>query len=352
MLGSALVEVALTKIDFKCICAWAVGFALSIVVLSGCGGGGVDLGAGTREYLGTQSPGDVWGWSVTPTTFSGTNEATGYTYSGTTETLSTGFLRLTISASTDPDVSVGDMAFGLELPGVGIIISPVDSTEPPIVCTTIGEAIADGAYDFNWIVIPRTGWNGASDEVYGTATMTYADPDVSASILGYDFGDNLINNSNATGTNSGGRVTFVGGGVGSSTANGTFVLDNGVGEGGVVGVVQATSSLGLTTASSGNYRGVLFFAGGESAPIAVTGNGDGTMLAQVYDDVEAGTFGVGSDATITFTSEPSPGLFRGTVATGGGTLNVVFVVNVVGSTYIVLGVASDGTTIMCTQYTG
>ena len=57
------------------------------VLAIGCGGGGGTPGTGgtgstdqsTRDYVATQQPGDVWSWTLSPTTFIGTNETLNHT---------------------------------------------------------------------------------------------------------------------------------------------------------------------------------------------------------------------------------------------------------------------------------
>ena len=52
----------------------------------------------SNSYTATQSPGDVWSWTLTSSTFTATNDTTGFTYSGGKETLANLFLKLTVNS--------------------------------------------------------------------------------------------------------------------------------------------------------------------------------------------------------------------------------------------------------------
>src|SRR5579862_1076431 len=98
-----------------------------LMVLWGCGGSGVGGGSASpslRSYVGTQGPGDVWSWQLTGTTFTATNQTQGFHYTGTEATLPTGFLKLTVGTTDDPNVTVGQSAYALELPGTALVMKP------------------------------------------------------------------------------------------------------------------------------------------------------------------------------------------------------------------------------------
>src|SRR5579864_7172487 len=82
------------------------------------------------SYFGTQSPGDSWSWTITKNsagsgTFSAVNNTSGKTYSGNVVTLSNKFLELTITTTTDSNVTVGGAsatAYALEFPNTAVIV--------------------------------------------------------------------------------------------------------------------------------------------------------------------------------------------------------------------------------------
>ena len=87
--------------------------------------------------MGTQGPGDVWDWSISNGKFDATNETTGFTYSGTESMLPTGFMKLTVQATSDP-----------------------------IVACSLGSNPPGPTVDFNYVNVPKQGWTTERPHVW------------------------------------------------------------------------------------------------------------------------------------------------------------------------------------------
>lgn len=164
---------------FKVLLLATLVFAFFIAILLGCGGGGGDVTttATSRSYLGTQSPGDVWSWAITTDaggsgSFSATNATTTYTYSGTVSTLPSKFLKLAITATTDPAITpLPAYAYAFEIPNTAVIVKPAGNHARVIIAAAQGTSpTANGSY--NWLTIPTTGWNADNSVAYGVTSTT------------------------------------------------------------------------------------------------------------------------------------------------------------------------------------
>lgn len=306
------------------------------------------------SYLGTQSPGDVWTWTLGSTTFSAKNVTKSYTYSGTKSTLTSGFFKLVVTATTDPGVTVPATAYAVEFPNTALLVQPA-GTAPRVVVAASAGACPTAADTYNWVTMPRVGWNQASDEAYGTAASSIA-----SGTFTFNIQPNLLNTtamtpysqsgwtcSNGSFTNSGSTFAF------GITPSGIFVGDEGAGAGGMIGVNAPTTNVNLADVMSKTYRGFQFSTdttsvanvtepiGGEPA----TGANAGKMLGFSYGgdgNVETNTRCTTCDGIIDLTTQASPGLVTGTITSGGGTRNATFVISQVGGKYVMFGVTVTG----------
>src|SRR5215469_5152472 len=87
-----------------------------------------------NNYVGAQSPGDVWLFTLDDTNdlFSATNQTTNLTYSGTTRLLLNGFLKTTIVNSNDPNLPVGSTGYAVEAPGIAAMLALGGGTDKPV----------------------------------------------------------------------------------------------------------------------------------------------------------------------------------------------------------------------------
>ncbi len=367
------------------------------VLLVSCGGGGGGGGSDTtgsasttQAYVGTQTAGDYWTWSVATAssgaeTFTATNEHTGYTYNGTAAALAgnaPGFTKLTYTASSDPGVTVGNTAYEIEIPCTVVMAVPgpftqlnngdnnlyFGSNNPPVMAIAQGTCPTSGD-SFNWVMVPPEGWcsgdhNGVScpagnsiGPAYGTAQIT-----VSFGLYGMTVQPYLLSGTsqapftmtNATcsdgvirGTDSLGRSLNV-----SFTPSGLFFIDLPRGDGSMVGADSSTSVDFTDFLENGRtfvgwdflsirdlVSGGLPYSAPVAAPVTATANGT-AISGTSFTDLDSGTLvqGAGAGATLNLVSQPSPGLIRYTAAMSDGTHDGVFVVKQIGGKYFFFSV--------------
>ena len=330
-----------------------------LVVLWGCGGSGTTSGGSAspalHSYLGTQGPGDVWSWQLTGTTFTATNQTQGLHYTGSESTLTTGFLKLTVATTDDPNVAVGQSAYALELPGTALIMKPMGAdTKPPIVAASLGGNPAGPTASFNYVVIGSSTFQ-ATDEAFGHVTFnvtgnTYSGTTKRFEINGTALADQLLtltgSNGTMTQTNNGGGPAA----TGAMTPSGVCVFDLGPGNGGVIGVKQPAANVDLVDLGTRSFRGYMIDQG-KTQCVTVTPNGDGTLHGTGYSNptgVETGTTDSGQGPTITFNGQPNPGEVQITLTYpgGGGSENLVAAINRVGGKYMLfcMAVSAQGGT--------
>lgn len=317
--------------------------AMALFTQLGCGGAGVITGSGTRVYVGTQSPGDVWAWTIENGTFTAVNETLGHTYSGTAQPLASGYLKLVVTGTTDPGVTTGQAAYAIELSGSTLLIKPAgDGTAAPIVASAVGAEPAGPSIAFNWITIPKQGWNPASDESYGTAEFTKGSTDWTGAIEHYMSDGSHSGSGSATFRFEDGRMIIDGGDdVAAWTPSGVLIVDNGPNEGGVIGVRQESTNIDLTDFLSKQFRGFVVM-NGQTRGCWARPNGPGALLGGMFEDdagIESGSDSSDPEdfADITFESQPVAGILRATLHTNGDDHNIIFAVSRVNGKYVCFG---------------
>lgn len=316
-----------------------------LIGLAGCSGSSSSstpaASTSSYRYLATQSPGDVWNWTIGSSTFSATNVTKGITYSGTAELLPSGFYKLTVASTTNDNVPVGSVAYAFDVPGVAFIAQPAGSVTNPIVGAGIGNNPSGGG-SYNWIAIPPSGWTQASSEAYGTVALTMTSSTVGTiDITSRLLNGSLIGSHSQTLTFTNGEFT-TGENTGIVTPAGVFLVDDGPGNGGVVGMQAPSANVDITDLASHSYRGILF-KGGSSQLIECTSNGTGGLDAASFTNVETDTIDTNpSDGvTVSFTSQSTPGLVNGQLTGSNGAQNMVFSTSQGGGKYIIYGFAVD-----------
>jgi hypothetical protein len=322
------------------------------LALTACdsGGGG---GSSTHTYLGTQSPGDVWNITISGGSFEATNVTTTYTYSGTKTTLANGFLKLVVTASTEPGVPLDGtaIAYAMEVPGVAVLLKPGGADSKIIAGVSTGACPTESA-SYNYVQMPPPGWNAISNEAYGRADLTVSGSDIAiAANNRFLDGTSAGPTNNLTGTCSDGEMTFSNDPEhrAAITPAGVVVQDNGPGAGGIVGV-QAPS-VGVTAANLAaagrEFRGVLFKNDDatEEDTQAVwvrTDVGGSSLIGGMYTDFEGNVEDAASTATIDNLNEPTPGQFNATLDTPGGPPgSFVLMVNEIGGKYMIFGIGEN-----------
>ena len=343
--------------------------AMISINLVGCGGGGGGGGSVTgNEYLGTQSPGDVWNWTIGVSEFSAENETLGYTYSGDVEQLGNGFLKLTISSTTDTGASSGDVAYALEYPEVALLVKPDGEDSDVIVCAGQG-ALPTSDASYNYVNMPHDAWT-ESDEVWGVAEST-----VNGTNFTFDLYKWLITNTTPAHSSEELGLAFTGsaGRLDANTGDttiaitpaGVFIGDNGPNSGGFVGVEAPASDMGTTTIFQEDHQflGVLFKDGStdpdedDTEPIwaSIDSSAGNYLAGGSFDgsDFENATPGDES-VRLTISSEIQPGVFSGQLTDygtngiyNGGTdddsvSDFCFLMNEINGKYFIFGISLDG----------
>ena len=170
---------------FKKLLPW---YLLALVVLSlafiyGCGaaptsgGGGGSLSnrVGTYSYAGTQSPGDVWSWTISTETFTGSCESglqSGFWVTGEWNILASGFSKAHVINSSD-DGAKGSYAYFLEFPNTMLLVKPLSeggNNDKVIICAA-STTLEPATGRYNFVNIPKRNWD-TSASALGTVEVT------------------------------------------------------------------------------------------------------------------------------------------------------------------------------------
>jgi hypothetical protein len=212
-------------------------------------------------YKGTQSPGDVWTWSLDKEqghmtaswdygTFDDTSDD--IAIEGTFETLPSGYLKVTITKATpeNEEIKTDGSAwfYALEIPGMAMVIKPEGSIKGDIIAMIPQGDCASIPGTYNYIISApgqSESYNPITSEAFGYVEIAEDGSDFSLS--GYKFSLDCINGDcSETGPINGiPSATCVGGGEvvisenGNTIAQGQFtnagamMMDFGYGNGGV-----------------------------------------------------------------------------------------------------------------------
>ena len=312
------------------------------VALSGCGGS-LTANSASHSYLGTQGPGDVWAWDLTGATYTATNQTLNHHYSGTKAVLPTGFLKLTVQNTDDPNVTVGQSAYALELPGTALILKMAgDDTKAPIIASSLGSDPTGPQVTFNFVAVGSQNFQPATDQAFSNVTLGVAGNIYSGVTHRWAVDGSPLANGAADFSASNGLMTDLIGingvfGTGAMTPSGVCVLDYGPNNGGAIGVLQPAANVNLADLATRHFRGFMINQG-KTQCVTVTPNGDGTLHGAGYQlpsGVETGTLDNGGGPTVSFTGQPNPGEVTINIAYGGGASdNLVAAINRVSGKYM------------------
>lgn len=336
---------------------------LFAALVTACGGSdSVDSvgggGGGGSTYLGTQSPGDVWTWTLNDdSSFSATNSTLSHTYSGTYSTLSaSGFLKLSVTATSDPGViatpTTPVIAYAFEVPGTALIVKPAGTDSDVIVATAQGACpTVDTTY--NWTVMPLAGWDSGINEAYGitNTTVTGANFDFIHELFQLD-GTSISTTPDLGYTCLNGKITKTGSDVVVGlTPSGFLIGDNGPNVGGFMGMAAPAADVDISPAgfAGREFRGVLFRNGSSGDDTTLiwarpnTGSGNAQLEGGAYvnDDLETGT--EAREVTVTFGTQTSPGVVNAVLTPVDGTTpaeNFKVVINVINGKYFAFGIST------------
>lgn len=228
--------------------------------------------ANISVYKGTQSPGDVWDWTLNHDNNTFTTVWDYGTFDdltddiqieGTFETLSTGYLKCTINNVTPSNADIPDdgsaFFYAMLLPDVAMMIKPEGSIKGDLIAAVAAGDCADIPGDYNYILTaPGNGeaYNPATEEAYGVVSIV-DNGNGNYGISGDKYSLDCANEGACTlsgaitglptavcsenGTvviSSDDNATQV---VGQFTAAGVMMLDRGKGNGGVLAFQQSSS---------------------------------------------------------------------------------------------------------------
>jgi hypothetical protein len=221
-------------------------------------------------YKGTQSPGDVWSWSLDKEqdhmiaswdygTFDDTSDD--LAIEGTLEELPSGFLKVTITkvtpASADILTDGSAWFYALEIPGMAMIVKPEGSIKGDLIAMIPEGDCAAIPGTYNYVISApgdRSSYNPITDEAFGTINM--AENGSGFTISGYKFSldcidgacseSGVINGLPAASCTNGGEVVLTEAGEtvaeGQFTNAGAMMMDFGYGNGGVFALKAAESA--------------------------------------------------------------------------------------------------------------
>jgi hypothetical protein len=253
---------------------------LSILSLAGCTGTTSAGKQGTpgppsqlNTYVGTQSPGDVWTVTINHNTnsFSYADITAGTNMATVTGLLVTdnGFLNL---GETNTPPAFQPAGFALEILGRAALVRPGVNTNPlvPLVaqssCPVIGSQM-----NLQFVTLPNSTWAAATDTAYGSFQ-------VSTNGTTWNFSSyqqfTLAGSSNQAGAmlspgvcaqSLAGMVVTIPPNTTVSTTgtlalgpSGFFLVDQGSGSPGLVGVVQPSTTVSAANVVSGQYFGFMY----------------------------------------------------------------------------------------------
>ncbi|GMR18657.1 MAG: hypothetical protein BMS9Abin33_1089 [Gammaproteobacteria bacterium] len=338
---------------------------LAALTLAACGNNGDSSGNDNsnpaRNYMGTQAPGDVWSWTITTGsggtgTFSASNDTLGYTYSGDVETLANGFLKLTITATTEPGLIPPAVAYALEFPDTALVIKPAGTTGNAIVAAALGPCPTASA-SYNWVDLLDFTWTTA-DQAYGVSATTVTGSSFDFSDTNYYLNGTVSGIDAVTGfTCSGGRLTHpTDPTVIVVTPSGVFIGDSGPGAGGFVGMQAPASLIDLSDVArvGREYRGFDFTDANtdptrdDTTPIWGRSNGSGgsvDLIGGEWSDFEGNIEDPGTPGNIVFGTQASPGIVNATLTDGAGTTDMVLMINRINGKYFIYGAQVNTSTL-------
>lgn len=326
------------------------GVTISLGIIN-CGGGGSDstasAGSGTtNSYTGAGSK-----WDITlnaNNTFEITHRDTATSpidreINGTFNILDSSFRKMTVTSVSGANApSVGDTAYGLEVPGYAFFLRPSEDSGEVITMIQAGNC-PSGDFSGNWITArnlhdfndsSKVGTSqdasDAGSDVFGTFSWT--DTNSSLNILTqYSLAAPTtdLNSPNSMSVTCQDGVAALGNATMYLTANGgaiVHVVNPQVGGLTDESIITAFAAENIATKAvfSGDYAGILMNADVSDRdsiqPLAVTCDTNGTCIGNTIDPDSGANTGTAATLTLNGTlNAPSNGFISGTIDVGGAT---------------------------------
>lgn len=322
-------------------------------------------GISGNNYIGAQSPGDVWLFTLNDVNnqFSADNQTTGLNYAGTTVALPNGLLKTSITTSNDPALPPGSSGYAVEVPGVAAMLALGGGTGKPValVAQSPCPSLSSPA-NVQVINLGKSTYDSAVSESYAAVVASQSGSTYNVSVNSYLLDGTLRTSQSGalpSGTCASGVVSIpnVPTGSGSTTvtvapaANGLYIIDLGPGRGAAVGSQTfAVDSATLNAAMSASYLGAIFRR--NSTPIttfAGFGPGSGTSITGgAFANPDTDAFSAhATNVTLNFTSVNSNGFLQGDVtdsATGLTHTPFVGMVTQNAGKFFIFGITTDTST--------
>lgn len=300
----------------------------------------------SKSYSG---PGSVWNTTLNSngtfqiTKAPNSSSAIDLTVNGNYSTLSTGFLKLTVTSATGTDApAAGDAAYALDVPGYVFVLKPIGSGDQ-IIPMVVSGGCPTTDIDANWV---KVNLDDTADLVADAATMDIAGT----------FNYAVATSAPSLPT----RYDISGGSLGAGTIPGSGSCSDGVMTIGTVemfltsngGAIVNTNTSDPTQSEfifgfgqkaisdnnslDGEYSGLLFngsaVAGSQIQPVSLSCSA-GVCTGTGYDNVETGSTTPGSvSITLNTPDVPSTGFITGTITDGtSGNIVCMFDINAVNS---------------------
>ena len=253
-----------------------------------------------------------------------------------TQLLPNGLTKTTLTTSTDPNLPVGSIGYGVEVPGVGATFSLGGATDKPVAlipqapCPTIS-----GSVTVQLVHLGKPDYDSTVSESYATATVTQSGSNYAITDNSYLLDGTLRTQQSGqlplVGTCTNGVITIPnvptsGGGTTTVTVaaatNGLYLIDLGPGNGSAIGSQNFVGTSGVNAALINGFNGYVFKRN-ETPRVTFVGFGPGSgtsISGGAYTNIDTDPFANhGTDITLNLTTTNANGLLQGTLTDSAGT---------------------------------
>jgi hypothetical protein len=182
---------------------------VALLSLVGCAGESGESSSSGTTYSG---PGSFWTAEMSSSSFKmerrdNYGDPISLTVNGSISSLASGYKMLTVSSATGTNPpTIGEKAYGLEIPGFFTLVKPLNSVDDKLLPMLASGNCPTGDVDYNWIV---TGYGGSSNlataaDIVGFADFTHATTQFGITEQYSLNGTNVTSPSNLTGSCSNG----------------------------------------------------------------------------------------------------------------------------------------------------
>lgn len=305
---------------------------MALLLLVGCAEEG-DLpdtlsSTSNRSYAGTQSPGDVWTFDLnySDSTFTGTWDNSTLAditddveLSGTFSLLPSNFLKLVLTDATPDRATLPEdgsaFFYGYEIENLAFFVQPAGSLTGSVIIASEINSCSDILGNYNYIVAaPPSSYDPLTEEAFGIFTFSGStgSPGISGTKYSLDclggpctLDEPIVPDPvTCDGT---GALTLTSAGItaarGQITPAGVFMLDRGLGNGGIFGLKE-DPAVSLTDLHGTNLRGFAFFpALGIDQAVEVAFDAvNTTASARPFSNLETNSIDPANLVDITFTT--------------------------------------------------